>query len=54
MKYHATTILFLLIALVLYAIGAAVPATVFIALGIFAEALFWIRALRGFNRGGDT
>jgi hypothetical protein len=45
MRKHAITILFLILAVCLYAVGAALPATGIIILGLLAEAIFWFRAL---------
>ena len=43
MKRHAITVIFLLLALILYAVGAAVPATALLVLGAVAELIFWSR-----------
>lgn len=43
MKRHLITFAFLVLAITLYAVGAAGPATILIVLGIAAEAVFWFR-----------
>jgi uncharacterized membrane protein YczE len=43
MKRHIVTFLFLILAIVFYAMGAIGPGTIFIVLGIMAEATFWFR-----------
>ena len=43
MKSHFITILFLALAIVLYALGAVVPGTFLLVLGMLAEAVFWFR-----------
>ena len=43
MKRHIITFLFLVLALVLYSLGAAGPATGLLLLGVLAEATFWFR-----------
>lgn len=45
-KKHLLTFLFLLLAVFLYARGAAGPATGFLLLGGLAEIVFWFRILR--------
>ena len=47
MKRHFITILFLALALVLYGIGAAGPATGLLILGGLAELVFWFRLFGG-------
>jgi len=54
MKKHAVTLFLLLVALALYAVGAALPATVFMVLGACVEAAFWLRIFRGGRRESDT
>jgi len=51
MNKHAVTILCLFLALTLYAIGLALPGTLFLILGAIAEGTFWIRLFRGTRRG---
>jgi len=46
MRQHTITILFLVAAIVLYAIGFSMPANVLVGLGILAELTFWVRLLR--------
>jgi hypothetical protein len=43
MKRHLITFLFLVLAIALYAAGAAGPATFLLILGVVAEAVFWLR-----------
>ena len=43
MKRHLITFLFLVLAIALYAAGAAGPATILLILGVVAEAVFWLR-----------
>ena len=43
MKRHFITFLFLVLAIVLYSIGAAGPGTFLLLLGVLAEATFWVR-----------
>jgi len=43
MKRHLITFLFLVLAIALYAAGAAGPATFLLILGVLAEAVFWLR-----------
>lgn len=43
---HVITLLFLMIAIVFYALGAAGPGTVFLVIGALAEGAFWLRILR--------
>ena len=43
MKRHLITFLFLVLAIALYAAGAAGPATFLLILGVIAEAVFWLR-----------
>ena len=45
MKRHAITILLLVIALVLYALGAVLPATALIVIGAVFELWVWWRVL---------
>ena len=49
MKRHLVTFLFLVLAIALYAAGAAGPATFLLILGVVAEAIFWLR-VSGKNR----
>jgi len=50
MKKHIATFLCLLLALGLYAIGLALPGTLFLILGAIAEGTFWMRLIRGGRR----
>ena len=43
MKRHFITFLFLVLAIVFYALGAAGPGTFLLLLGVLAEATFWFR-----------
>lgn len=43
MKRHLITFLFLVLAIALYAAGAAGPATFLLIFGVVAEAVFWLR-----------
>ncbi len=43
MKRHLTTILFLMLAITCYALGAAGPGTGLLVLGVLAEITFWFR-----------
>jgi len=45
MRQHAVTLSLLLLALLLYARGLAVPGHLFIVLGVLAEGAFWWRLL---------
>ena len=47
MKRHIITFAFLLLALALYTVGAAGPATGLLVLGVLAEGTFWFRLFRG-------
>ena len=47
MRHHLVTFLFLVLAIACYALGAAGPGTVLIALGVLAEGVFWFRLWRG-------
>jgi len=49
MNRHLLTFLFLLLAMALYFIGMALPAAIFMLLGMLAELVFWVRLL-GRNR----
>jgi hypothetical protein len=49
MKHHSITILFLVLAIILYAFGFAVHGTVLVILGMAAELVFWIRAITSFK-----
>ena len=46
MRKHLVTFLFLVLAVALYAVGAAGPATGLLLLGVLAEAVFWFRIVR--------
>lgn len=46
MKRHLVTFAFLFLAIVLYTLGAAGPATGLLILGVLAEGTFWIRLMR--------
>jgi len=50
MNRHLVTILFLVAAVALYAIGLIFPATVLVLLGGIAEMTFWVRLFRGGKR----
>ncbi len=54
MNYHVVTVLLLCLAVALYAIGLALPATAILVLGVLAEGAFWIRFLRGLRRKSKT
>ena len=43
MKRHFITFLFLILAILFYALGAAGPGTFLLFLGVLAEATFWFR-----------
>ena len=47
---HLVTVVFLLLAAALYALGAALPGTLMLVLGGIAEAIFWFRLFR-YRRG---
>lgn len=47
MKRHIITIAFLVLAIVLYGMGAAGPATGLLVLGVLAEGTFWFRLFGG-------
>ena len=47
MKRHFITFLFLALAIVLYILGAAGPATGLLILGVVAEIVFWFRLFVG-------
>jgi hypothetical protein len=46
MKHHLYTLMFLILAIALYFVGMALPATVFLVFGMLAEAVFWVRLFR--------
>lgn len=46
MKKHFITILFLVIAIVFYTLGAVGPGTIFLVIGAVAEGAFWVRIFR--------
>jgi hypothetical protein len=50
MKRHIITFLFLALAITLYGIGAAGPATGLLVLGVLAEGTFWYRLFGGRKR----
>ncbi|MEM6513529.1 MAG: hypothetical protein AAF660_10990 [Pseudomonadota bacterium] len=52
MKRHALTIACLILALVCYGLGFAMPGNALIVAGVVLEAAFWIRLIRG-DRGRD-
>jgi hypothetical protein len=57
MNRHLVTILVLVAAVALYAIGLIFPATVLVLLGAIAEMTFWVRLFRGGrkkSRGDDS
>jgi hypothetical protein len=43
MKRHVITMLFLILAIASYALGAAGPGTAFLVIGAIAEGAFWFR-----------
>lgn len=47
MSRHLVTTLFLVIAMVLYILGAVLPGTILLVLGGVAELVFWVRLVRG-------
>ncbi len=47
MKRHVITFLFLALAIALYSVGAAGPATGLLVLGVIAEGTFWYRLFGG-------
>jgi len=46
MKRHVITILFLVVAIVFYSLGAVGPGTAFLVVGAIAEGGFWYRIFR--------
>jgi len=46
MNKHLVTFLFLIIAFVFYFIGMAMPAAIFMLLGMVAEMIVWVRLFR--------
>ncbi len=50
MKRHVITILFLVVAIACYAIGAAGPGTAFLIVGGIAELTFWLQFSNAINR----
>lgn len=44
---HAITLLLLILAILFYALGLALPATLLIVFGVLLEGAFWIRLFRG-------
>ncbi len=46
LRRHGLTLFFLALALVLYVLGAVLPATLLLVLGGIAELVFWVRLLR--------
>lgn len=46
MDKRLITVLFLLLAFALYFVGMALPAAIFLLLGLLSEAVFWVRLLR--------
>jgi hypothetical protein len=50
MNKHLTTLLFFLLALVLYFAGLALAATIFLLFGALAEGIFWVRLFRSGRR----
>ncbi len=54
MKNHFYTFMFLIAAVVLYAVGMVLPATGLFILGMFAELTFWVRMFGGNRRNGDA
>ena len=53
MRKHLYTLLFLLLAIVLYVLGMALPATILLLLGMLAEAVFWVRLFKTRWRKSD-
>ncbi len=53
MKKHSVTFLLLGAALILYAVGLVLPATVLLVLGVLAEGMFWVRLFER-PHGNDT
>jgi hypothetical protein len=53
MNKHLITLLFLFLAIALYFVGLALPATIFLLLGAWAEIVFWVRLLRRGGRRSD-
>lgn len=47
MKRHIITFMFLALAIALYSVGAAGPATGLLVLGVIAEGTFWYRLFGG-------
>ncbi len=47
MKRHIITFMFLALAIALYSVGAAGPATGLLVLGVIAEGAFWFRLFGG-------
>ncbi|MDA0679792.1 MAG: hypothetical protein O3A13_06145 [Proteobacteria bacterium] len=47
---HIITALFLVAAIVFYALGAIGPGTAFVGIGALAEGVFWFRFLRSKSR----
>ena len=47
MNKHFTTLSFFLLAVLLYFVGMALPAVIFLFLGMLAEIVFWVRLFRG-------
>ena len=50
MRSRLITVACLGIAVIFYSIGFALPGTLFIAAGVVAEIVFWVRLLRGRRR----
>jgi hypothetical protein len=46
MNKRLITLLIFVLAVVFYFIGMALPATIFLALGVIAEIVFWVRLFR--------
>ena len=46
MNKRLITLLFFVLAVVLYFIGMALPATIFLLLGVMAEMVFWVRLFK--------
>jgi len=45
MPRHLITLLILFVAIALYIVGMAIPATILVLLGVLMEGVFWFRLL---------
>jgi len=50
MNKRLITVLFLVLAFTLYFIGMALPAAIFLLLGLLSEMVFWVRLFRSGGR----